>query len=261
MAEGDIIITIVISTLIMLLLVAGITISLLAINRQRSAQNAELAQTRLTYEQELRRTEGEIGEQLMEQFARELHDNIGHILTCMRLEVENKKLDYPTFEPMIKPLETYLDEASGQLRLLSRSFNSEYVSNIGLVSAIGLEVERQRQLRKFEVDWKFEEGETMLDKNQQLIVFRIVQEAFQNALRHSRANRVEITLNVNPFKLRLLDNGKGFDVNVVLNSGKASGLKNILRRCELANLHCELQSSPGQGCSYSIFKQLTTHEQ
>lgn len=254
MAESDVALMVVITTLILLLLVAGIAISLLAINRQRTRQQMELAQARITYEQELRRIEGEVAEQLMEQFARELHDNIGHLLTCIRLEVENKKLDHPTFEPMLRPLEAYLDEATGQLRLLSRSLNTEYVSHIGLVSAISLEAERQRQLKKFVVDWTYD-GETItLDKNQQLIVFRMLQEIFQNAIRHSKAKHVSIALVAQPFQLEVRDDGRGFEKELVLAGGKASGLKNILRRCELAGLDCELISAPGQGCTYTLTK-------
>jgi signal transduction histidine kinase len=258
MAEADLAIMIVISTLILLLLVAGIAISFLVINRQRSTQQMELAQARVSYEQELRRIEGEVAEQLMEQFARELHDNIGHLLTCIRLEVENKKLDHPTFEPMLRPLETYLDEATGQLRLLSRSLNTEYVSHIGLVSAIGLEAERQRQLKKFAVEWNYEEGALMLDKNQQLIIFRMLQEIFQNAIRHSKAKHLQIKLIAQPFLLEVRDDGKGFEVASVLAGSKASGLKNILRRCELADLHCQLETAPGQGCTYTLTKR--THD-
>jgi two-component system, NarL family, sensor kinase len=260
MTEGEILITVVISTLIILLLIVGIIASILAITRQRSRQQAELAQTRLSYEQELRRIESEIGEQLMVQFARELHDNIGHILTCMRLEVENKKLDHPGFGPLILPLEGYLDEASGQLRLLSRSFNTDYVTHIGLVSAISLEVERQRQLRKFTIDWQFDDGPPALDKNQELIVFRIIQEVFQNAIRHSRARQLHVVLRTSPFQLHVQDDGKGFDVAATLRSAGASGLKNILRRCELAGLSCDLQAAPDQGCRYTLTKLQVPHD-
>lgn len=260
MAEGEIIITVIISTLIILLLIVGIIASLLAITRQRSRQQAELAQTRLSYEQELRRIESEIGEQLMVQFARELHDNIGHILTCMRLEVENKKLDHPGFGPLIHPLEGYLDEASGQLRLLSRSFNTDYVTHIGLISAISLEVERQRQLRKFAIHWQFDDGPLALDKNQELIVFRIIQEVFQNAIRHSKAKQLRLVLQTHPFQLQLQDDGKGFEVEATLRGAGASGLKNIFRRCELAGLECTLHAAPDQGCHYTLTKPQSTHD-
>lgn len=251
--SNDIAIGIILSTLLILLLIAGVAISFFVASRERSKQQIVLAQTRLNYEKELRKVETEVSEYMMQQFAQELHDNIGHILTCMRLAVENKKLDHPDQQEVFAPFDKYLDEASQQLRLLSRSMNTDYVSNAGLQNAIQLEVERQRQLKKFEIHYDYEGTEIPLDKNQQLMTFRIFQEIIQNAIRHSKAKNIYINLTTVPgFALTIRDDGNGFDVPHILSSLKSSGMKNIIKRAEMADLECAITSGAGTGCSYKL---------
>lgn len=253
MTQDDIILSIILSTLLILLLLAGIAISFFIASRQRSKQQFELAQARLNYEKELRKVELEVSEQLMQHFAQELHDNIGHSIACIRLELENKKIDHPEFENTFHTMETFVEDASQQLRLLSRSMNTDYIAQNGLLTAIDIEVERQRQLRKFAVQWEHNYRDHVLDKNQELIVFRIFQEIIHNAIKHSRSKNVFITLHSSPtFTLTVKDDGKGFQLKDTLETSRASGLKNIIRRASMAGLACDIQSTPGNGCVYHL---------
>jgi len=255
MSSSDIILTISFTTLLILLLIAGVTISFFIAGRQATKQQMELTNAKLSYEKELRKVETEVSEHLMQQFAHELHDNIGHALTCIRLELENKKLDDPTLVTLLAPIETHLEDASQQLRLLSRSFNTEYVTHINLIEAIQLEVERQRHLKKFAIQFEHDHNNPVLDKNQELMVFRIFQEIIQNAIRHSKAKNLVVTLSNAPtFALEVSDDGIGFSVDETLNSPRASGLKNMKKRATMADLHCEIISTPGSGCQYKLKK-------
>jgi two-component system, NarL family, sensor kinase len=259
MNNVDLILAIVISTLLILLLIAGLTISFFMAGRQRAKQQIELAQTHLTYEKELRQVETEVSEHLMQQFAQELHDNIGHILTCIRLEVENKKLDNPEVESLLAPTEKYLDEASQQLRLLSRSLNTDYIATHGLANAIHVEIERQQQLKKFHIHLDEVPGHTELDKNQELMAFRIFQEIVHNAMRHSRAKNLFVCLHCNPsFELTVRDDGKGFNWEETLKTPRASGLKNVLKRAAMADFNCQIASEIGKGCEYKLTKKEMT---
>jgi two-component system, NarL family, sensor kinase len=253
MDNTEIILSIVLTTLLILLLIAGIVISFFISNRQQVKQQVELAQTRLGYEKELRKVESEVSEHMMQKFARELHDNIGQILTCIHLEVENRKMDHPALENELRPIGTYVEDATRQLRLLSRSLNTEYVSGIGLTKAIEIEIERQQQLKKFSIQWHCDAQHSTLDKNQDLVVFRIFQEVINNAMRHSAAKTVSISLAFHPqFELTISDDGKGFSPEQIFRTNDASGLKNIVRRAAMAGLACELRAAPGSGCTYVL---------
>jgi signal transduction histidine kinase len=256
MAEKDIALAVVCSTLLILLLIAVILIVFIISGKQRVKQQILLSETKLSFERELRKVETEVSEEVMGKFAQELHDNIGQLLTAMHFQIENQKIDYPGLAEGFKPIELYLAEVRQQLRTLSRTLNNDYIGHIGLLSAIQLETERLKGLRKFEVHWETASGESNLNKSQELMVFRIFQEIIQNGLRHSSAKNLYITIdNSNEnFKLNVKDDGKGFEFAQTLQSKQASGLRNILKRAKLAGFECKMESSPGEGFSIDLKK-------
>lgn len=250
--------TIILATIAILLLLIGFIAVLLITYRQKLKQQSEVAKMRLAYEQELRQVSAEVSEYMMERFAQELHDNVGHILTIMRLQIENKKLDAPELEPAFQPIEMSLDDASKQLKLLSRSLNTDYVNNIGLRAAIEIEVEKLLQLRRVEIKYLASNGNFGLDMNQELMVFRIFQEMIHNTMKHSKARNIVIT--VQPGEslfLKVQDDGRGFDLDETMNSSRSSGLGNMRKRAQLAGLECLIETSLGAGCIYTISKQIS----
>jgi len=218
-----------------------------------------MAETKLTFEKELRQVETEVRENMMSQFAEELHDNIGQLLTALHIQVENQKLDHPQLAESFKPVEIYIAEINQQLRMLSRTFNNDYIGRIGLVAAIQLEVDRLRTLKRFDVQFDQLPGPSNLEKNQELMVFRIFQEIVQNALRHSSASRLSVSIQNTgtDFQLMVRDDGKGFHKEEILQSNKASGLRNILKRARLAGVECSITAHPGEGCLF-ILKKVST---
>lgn len=256
MNDQSILLPLACTTLLVLLLVAGIVMTFVISAQRRYKHETELANTKLHFERELRQVETEVSEQVMGQFAHELHDNIGQLLTATRIQVENQKLDHPELATGFKPIEIYLDEVLQQLRILSRTMNHDYIGHIGLLSAMQMEADRLRSLKRFSVHWAPMSGTSNLDKNQELMVFRIFQEVVQNALRHSSAANLYISIDNrgDGFTLEVRDDGKGCDMDQVLLSNKASGLRNMMKRAALARMECHIESSPGKGCIVRIQK-------
>lgn len=259
MNREELFLSIISSTLLVLLLIAGIVITFFISGRQRAKQEIAMAEARLAFEKELRQVETEVSENMMSQFAEELHDNIGQLLTALHIQIENQKLDHPSLVESFKPVEIYLAEINQQLRMLSRTFNNDYVGRVGLVAAIQLEVDRLTTLKRFVVHFEQQPGPSNLEKNQELMVFRIFQEIAQNALRHSGASNffVRIQNSGDDFIFTIKDDGKGFSKEEILNSNKASGLRNILKRASLAGVECTLTTAPGEGCLF-ILKKVST---
>jgi len=242
---NDLVFGIISTTLIILLLVAGLTITFFVMARQRERQEKKLIETRLSFEREIRQVEAEVSEHIMSQFAQELHDNIGQLLTAVHIQIENQKIDHPSLVESFKPTEIYLGEVTQQLRLLSRTLNNDYVGHIGLQAAIGLEVDRLLTLKRVKVHWESFAGPSNLNNDQELMVFRIFQEIVQNVLRHSGAKNLYLSVDNRDrgFEFRAQDDGHGFDQKAIFQQNKASGLKNILKRARLAELKCEITSS------------------
>lgn len=251
----EIVFAIIFVTLLVLLLLAIITITFFISTRSRIHEKNKLAEAKLAFERELRLVETEVSEHVMSQFAQELHDNIGQLLTATHIQIENQKLDTPELAERYKPIEIYLGEVSQQLRLLSRTLNHDYLGHIGLLSAIQLEVDRLRALNRFTIHWQMPEGVTHLEKNQELMIFRIFQEITQNALRHSGAKNLYLTIDLHHgFEFCVRDDGVGFNQEVILHSNKASGLRNMIKRAQLAGLELEMKSSPNNGSLFVLKK-------
>ncbi|XZF12391.1 sensor histidine kinase [Chitinophagaceae bacterium MMS25-I14] len=251
--DNNTVIQIISLTLFVLLLVAGIFISTFIAARQRLQQEMKIAQVELSYEKELRQVETEVSEQMMQRFAQELHDHIGHSLTVIRLLVENKRLDVPELDSVFQPIELALNDASQQLRLLSRSLNTDYINNIGLKQAIQIEIDKLSQLRRQQLHWTEDYTGALLDKNQELVLFRIFQEIIQNMLRHSGAENVHIALSDAQHNiLHIRDDGTGFIPEQILVSPRASGLKNIMKRASISGMTCSIHSAPGKGCHITV---------
>lgn len=246
-------IAIVISTLVILLLIAGITISFFMISREKTNKEIALSQAQLSHEQELRRVENDLSEKLLTQFSRELHDSVGSQLTRLRLEIENRKLDSEVVEQQMETADQYLDETIEQLRLLSRSLSTDYIRQNGLVASIELEVLRYRQLRRCEIAWSADYQSGLLSSERELALFRIFQEGMNNAVKYARATKITVALSgIDSATMTIDDDGVGFETDKVLNSNKASGLRNMHQRAELADFHLQIDSAPEQGTHLKI---------
>ncbi len=252
--DNGIFLAVISSTLLILLLVVIAVLVIIVSGRQRMKQEKELVESKLTFERELRQVETEVSEHVMGKFAQELHDNIGQLLTALHIQVENQKIDHPELKESFKSTDIYISEISHQLRMLSRTLNNDYLGHIGLFAAIELEVERTRSLKRFQVHSNIVAGPTNLNKNQELMLFRIFQEIVQNALRHSGAPNlfIDIKNEGRNFEMSIRDDGKGFNCEETLNSNLGSGLQNIRKRAELAGFVTEIISSPGKGCLFTF---------
>lgn len=255
MTSDSIFVGIIVITLVILLLIAGIIISIFISSRREIGQKMKMSSLQLAYEKELRNAELEVREQLLSQISRELHDHVGHTLTYMHLLIENKKLDSPDLSNEFEPLGELLGQASSQLRMLSRSMNPEFLSALTFQDAVQLEVERLSRFTRMEVDYRPGTVKyNTLDRDKLLMCFRIFQEILNNTIKHSKAEHLTIRSNYSDYLLRVSDNGVGFDPDQKVASGQASGLKNMSKRASLAGMEFTITSEPGQGtvCTLSV---------
>ncbi len=253
MNDYDLILLIVFPTIAIIILIMAIVLGMIKSSRDKVRHEAELAQIEIAFQKELREADIEVGEFLRSQFARELHDNIGHTLTYMRLHIETGKLDNPENEVVFQPIEALLDNASEQVRMLSRSMNSDYLTQVGFTYAVKMECDRLQKASGMEINVK--EGEIEFisqQKDRELMAFRIFQEIITNNIKHAKATKLDVILNIDNTLLSVVDNGVGFDLEATLKTNRASGIKNIIKRAQLAGFGCKINSAPKEGCSYQL---------
>jgi signal transduction histidine kinase len=243
---NDVTYAIVFTTLIILLLIAGVIITIFIANKQR-------IQREVAYEKELRAVENEVQEQTLTNVSRELHDNIGQMLTFMHLQIERQKQENPDAKSSVKPLEETLASTIQQVKLLGRSLNTDMLEENGLLMSIEQEVTRLQMIKSVAINWENDNVEPILKKDQRLMAFRMFQEILNNAFKHSGAKKISISLSGNKvFMLTIADDGKGFDLNKKMEESSGMGLRNITKRAAMAGFKSEIVASEGKGCIFRL---------
>src|SRR5690606_30180875 len=186
-------------TLIILLLIAGIAIIVIVANRQRVRRE-------VAFEKELRAVEQEVQEQMLTNVSQELHDNIGQMLTVMHLQLKKGQVKHPEISPLLQPVSETLNDTIEQVKKLARGLNSDMVARNGLRNSLVQETERIEKLERFTIDRQLDDADIELSADAQMITFRIYQEIMNNIMKHSGATRVEVSLQGNPFLLKVTDN-------------------------------------------------------
>lgn len=255
MSGTDAFVTVIVITLIILLLLAGVIITIVLANRRHAKQEVKFAQIQLAYEQELRQVENEVKEEALDNISRELHDNIGQLLTLTRIQLEQQKLEMPQISEKLDPIDQTLMDTIDQVRLLSHSLNTDYLEQHGILYSIEKETDRLRKLNKFNIQWEKRTSEPDLSKDQRIMLFRVFQEIVNNILKHSGAKNIFVSFDNGPVKLTIQDDGVGFDLAETLRTGEGAGMLNILKRAKLANFILNIEATKGKGSIFTLTEQ------
>jgi len=143
------------------------------------------------------------------------------------------------------------------LRDLSRSLDTDYVQEMGLQRAIEYEIEMIRKTGTIETNMIVEGALFRLDKHKELILFRIVQETFNNILKHAGAKTINVNINYasDSFTLLIKDDGKGVKLQP-LNDGENNnfglGIRNMHNRAKLIGADFNMSSNIGEGTEVKI---------
>ena len=194
-------------------------------------------------------TQLEIQEQTFQHISREIHDNISLSLTLAKLQLNT--FDWNEREKSATKLESsikLLGSSIAQLSDISKSLNADIIIQQGLLKALEEEIERIRHTDQFELEYEVKGSPVFMDSNKELIIFRIIQEAFNNVIKHAKASVVQLQLDFCPQQLQICiaDNGKGFSQDRSKNRGNA-GLKNMETRANILKGEMQVFSSPESG--------------
>lgn len=199
--------------------------------------------------------------------ARDLHDEVNQSLTGLLLRLEAARAAAPA-ELAAELDETKLlaNQAMRELLALARQLRPTALDDLGLEAAIAGLVE-QLSGGDVEVQFTSEDGPRELPEEEQLVLYRVAQEALSNAARHSGASRVEVTLkgltpetaaangergqaNLRPgAELTVRDNGRGFAFD---EAGEGLGLAGMRERALLVGGNLDIESRSGAGTSIRL---------
>ena len=186
------------------------------------------------------------------RIARELHDDIGQQLCLLALDLASLRHSAGA------PAKALLDETAFRadriavsVHDLSRRLHPYKLHLMGLVAALQ---ELQSTMSQAGIIFTFTHGivPERLPEDLTLCLYRVVQEALQNAVKHSRARTISLQLSVGPTELALsvVDDGVGFDIDKAW--GHGLGLVSIRERLDAIGGTLDIRSSPGAGTRLDI---------
>lgn len=179
--------------------------------------------------------------------ARDLHDEVNQSLTGLLLRLEAvREAAPPELEGELAETKALANQAMTELLSLARQLRPTALDDLGLVAAIGGQVE---QLGRGEIEARLEvEGDfSDLGDDAQLVVYRVAQEALTNAARHSGAKRIEVRLRRSEggsVLLDIADDGRGFAFD---ESERGLGIGGMRERALLVGGELAIESRPGAG--------------
>jgi two-component system NarL family sensor kinase len=252
-------VVILISIALALLLVGFILTTLFLYQRRQHRQEQQLARMKDEYQQELLRSQLEIQETTFKTIAMELHDNIGQVLSVVKLSLSVLPLDkeHPAYES-VQNSRQMLNKVIYDMGNLTKSLHTDRIAQIGLIEAMRFDLDSLRRTGLLEVEFSVDGEEYRLEDQRSIFLYRMFQEMLNNILKHSRATRVNIAINYsidNKFVLQVEDNGVGFDVEKKRSQTSSSsgiGLKSMTNRASLIGAQISVQSQPGKGTSIQV---------
>jgi signal transduction histidine kinase len=223
-------------------------------------QRQQLLETQLKAQQEeLRATQSQLRlQQEKERIARDLHDHVG-----AQLSVIASSLDHVRMNGQLNGSATHLEaignharDAIGSLRETIWAINREHIPLGEFAIQLQQYLNRQRQLLpdgQVSLRTHFTDATQVLSSEQALNLFRIAQEAVGNAMRHARADTIQVTISTddtNTLQLVVMDDGAGFDVSA--EHPGHYGLLNMQLRAERLGSKWDIISETGRGTTLSL---------
>lgn len=220
--------------------------------QQLQAYSEQIVRERVEHQRKLVRASIEGQEKERAEIGRELHDNINQILAVTKAYVDAALHEDDKREELLQRSLKNLDAAIQEIRRISKSLVPPAIDKNGLIDSVNDLIDTIRVVNPFTINFSYEKEKlSNLSEQQQLALYRIVQEQFNNIIKHAEATRVlvELTGNNNLVNLSIQDDGKGFDPKA---KRQGVGLSNMLSRIELFDGKLEVITSKGAGCTLNV---------
>ena len=205
---------------------------------------------KLKHEKILLSAQLEIQEQTLKRIAREIHDNISLSLTLAKLHLNTYEMgaERGNLELVLTGIDL-IGRSLVDLNNLSKSMDAQTIEKFGLVHALETESELIRKSGRLDVVLSINGEPVKLESERELHVYRIIQECFNNTLKHAEASRVSVMLDYGSDKMMVTasDDGKGFDPVEALVDKPGSGLRNMENRATILGGDLKFKSAPGEG--------------
>ena len=167
------------------------------------------------------------------RIAEDIHDDIGPMLSAIKLQVANlSELEPDEIAESIDQIEDHLNMVINNVRGVARNLSSQIITKYGLEQSLIENINLVSTLKKLMIDFKYDVKNIELNDDYQINIYRIVRELLTNSVKHSNCTLINISIkNINDFLIvKYSDNGDKIDQP---DSGKSMGQTNIKNRINL----------------------------
>jgi two-component system, NarL family, sensor kinase len=189
------------------------------------------------------------------RLARDLHDGLGGLLSGLKFRLNDMKGDIVLSDESVKQFDRtlgLLDNSIKELRRVAHNLMPEALIKFGLKDALN-DFCSGLNTSDIEIKYRFHGEHKRIDQSLEIVVYRIVQELVNNALKHSGTKLivVQIMQDENRLSLAVQDSGKGFDLKSV-DAEKSLGLSSIKSRVAAHKGTIDIHTEPGKGTEIQV---------
>lgn len=223
-------------------------------NRAQMEKNAIIA----SHKQEMLTIHIEVQDEMFNKISRELHDNVGQVLSAANMQLYSlvHSINQKSVPTVVEETMSLIRTAINDIRDLSHSLNSEHTMRLGLIEVLKKELAYVYDTQKIECELIAQDDDLNLSKDEELVIYRITQEALNNIIKHAQATKIAVTVSANSerFSISIKDNGIGFNIS---DAYTGIGLSNMRQRAIMLNASLNITSTISGGSSIDL--NLTTH--
>ncbi len=197
-------------------------------------------------------------EQERKRLAAELHDSLGQTLSLVSLNLDSLLSSFsPTGSSQGKKLVQTVDmvnHAIEEIRTISQNLSPRALEEFGLVEVLENMFARVQSSTSIQTQLDLSPAFPQLDPEQEINLYRIIQEALNNSIKHGAPSQISLSLQIKGplLQFQYQDNGKGFESANRDNFQHINGIRNIQNRILVLGGRMNLSSSPGKGMNLSF---------
>ncbi len=230
------------ASLLFVLIAIGIIIFFLIQQKRQLLYIIERREMTNQFQKELLKTRLEAQEETLLKLSKDLHDNIGQLLSSSKMLIGITERSMPSSPDTLQLADETLSKAIHEIRMLNRSLTKDWLEKFNFIENFQEEIGSVNGTQDTQLIFNHPDQIT-LSGDRQLLLFRIAQEAFQNALRHGKPSKIKIDVSEWNSQLRLTINDDGIGFNTTDPAKGGLGIMNIKHRAEVMGGRVQWHSS------------------
>ncbi|MFB9841331.1 sensor histidine kinase [Mucilaginibacter ginsenosidivorans] len=234
-----------------MVLITGLFFFVIVYQRKMIKNQVALRRLEDERQQELLKAVIEAQETERKRLAEDLHDSVGQVLSAIKLKLHKLDKLNEGQNAMLADTRKLTDECIQEIRNIIHNVLPPVLTDFGLIDALQALCVKMNDNTPIQVAFTRKLGDERFGSEIELTLYRIAQELFGNAVKHSEASTIHVDLakNGNTLVMSFRDNGKGFNIETVKHG---FGIKNLRSRVQLINGKIDIYSKPLSGTITTI---------